>query len=110
MKNKGQKLLDKTISRRFIFLSLFKSIVIGSIGWRLFDLQLIENQKYEKLSDDNQFDYHIVPPERGRILDREMRLLAGNMDGFSLVLNWNKTLDIDSILKKILSFIYINKK
>ena len=110
MKNKNQKLLDQTISRRFFFLSFLKSIVVGTIGWRLFDLQLIENQKYEKLSDDNQFNYHIVPPERGRILDRKMRLLAGNMDGFSLVLNWNKTLDVDVILKKILSIININQK
>ena len=75
-----------------------------------FDLQMIENQKYEKLSDDNQFNYHIIAPERGRILDRKMRLLAGNMDGFSLVLNWNKKLNVDLILDKVLSVININKK
>ena len=110
MKNKGQKLLDQTISRRFFFLSFLKSIVVGAIGWRLFDLQLIENQKYERLSDNNQFNYHIIAPERGRILDRKMRLLAGNMDGFSLVLNWNKKLDVEKILIKILSVININEK
>jgi len=104
MKIKSQKLLDQTISRRFLFLSMLKSLAIGSIGWRLFDLQIIENQKYEKLSDNNQFNYHVVPPERGQILDREMRLLAGNMDGFSLILNWNKNLKIDLIIKK--NFIY----
>ena len=67
MKNKSQKFLDQTISRRFFFLSFLKSIVVGAIGWRLFDLQMIENQKYEKLSDNNQFNYHIIAPERGRI-------------------------------------------
>jgi len=110
MKNKSQIFLDQTISRRFFFLSFLKSVVVGVIGWRLFDLQMIENQKYKKLSDDNQFNYHIIAPERGRILDRKMRLLAGNMDGFSLVLNWNKTLDVDLILEKILSIININQK
>ena len=110
MKNKSQNFLDQTISRRFFFLSFLKSVVVGVIGWRLFDLQMIENQKYKKLSDDNQFNYHIIAPERGRILDRKMRLLAGNMDGFSLVLNWNKTLDVDLILEKILSIININQK
>ena len=83
MKNKGQKFLDQTMSRRFFFLTFIKSVVVGTIGWRLFDLQLIENQKYEKLSDDNQFNYHIVAPERGRI--------------------------VESILKKILNIININK-
>ena len=110
MKNKSQKILEKTLSRRFVFLSVLKTIVVGAISWRLFDLQMIENQKYEKLSDDNQFDYHIIPPERGRILDRKMRLLAGNMDGFSLVLNWNKKLNVDTIINKILLIVNINQK
>jgi penicillin-binding protein 2 len=110
MKSKNKKLLDQMISRRFMFLFLIKGIAIGAISWRLFDLQLIENQKYEKLSDGNQFDYLIIPPERGRILDRKMRLLAGNMDGFSLVLKWNKKINTDIILKNILSVININKK
>ena len=83
MKNKSQKKLERTISKRFFLLSIFKSVVLGAIGWRFFDLQMIENRKYEKLSNDNQFDYHMIAPERGRILDRKMRLLAGNMDGFS---------------------------
>lgn len=110
MKSKNKKLLDQMISRRFMFLFLIKGIAIGAISWRLFDLQLIENQKYEKLSDGNQFDYLIIPPERGRILDRKLRLLAGNMDGFSLVLKWNKKINVDVILKNILSVISINKK
>ena len=71
---------------------------------------MIENRKYEKLSDDNQFDYHMIAPERGRILDRKMRLLAGNMDGFSLVLKWNKNINVDEIISKISNVININEK
>ena len=110
MKNKSQKKLEQTVSRRFVFLSLLKGSVMGTIGWRLFDLQLVENRKYEKLSDNNQFNYRIIAPERGRILDREMRLLAGNMDGFSLVLNWNKYLNVHQIIKKISQIIILNEK
>ena len=84
MKNKNIKKLNKKISRRFVFLSLIKGSVIGVIGWRIFDLQLIENQKYEKLSDNNRFDFDIIPPERGKILDRKMRLIAGNETLFIL--------------------------
>ena len=102
MKSISQRNLDKTISKRFFLLSIFKGSVIGTIGWRFFDLQIIENRKYEKLSDNNQFNYHMIAPERGRILDRKMRLLAGNMDGFSLVLNWNKNINEELIIKNIL--------
>ena len=71
---------------------------------------MIENRKYEKLSDNNQFNFHMIAPERGRILDRKMRLLAGNMDGFSLVLNWNKNINEDEVIKKILKIINIDQK
>ncbi len=110
MKNKSQKNLEKTISKRFFLLSIFKGVVVGSIGWRFFDLQMIENRKYEKLSDNNQFNFHMIPPERGRILDRKMRLLAGNMDGFSLVLKWNKNVNVDDVIKRILTIVNINQK
>ena len=110
MKNKSQKDLENKISKRFFLLSLLKGAVVSAIGWRFFDLQMIENRKYEKLSDENQFDYHMIAPERGRILDRKMRLLAGNMDGFSLVLKWNSNINVDEIIGKILKIISIQQK
>ena len=110
MKNKNTIKLNKTISRRFIFLSLLKASVIGAISWRLFDLQLIENQKYEKLSDNNQFDFHAITPERGKILDRKMRLIAGNEDAFHLILNWNQNLNTNDIINKILKVIKLEQK
>ena len=81
------------INRRFLLISAFKGIVFGSLGWRLFDLQLIENQKYKMLSEKNQFNYTLVLPERGQILDRKNRVLAGNMDAFSLLLSWEKNIN-----------------
>ena len=70
----------------------------------------MENQKYKKLSNQNQFNYFVIPPERGRILDSKMRLLAGNMDSFSLVLNWSETVDVKALIQKILQIIHIDKK
>ena len=110
MKNKSQKNLENKISKRFFLLSLLKGAIVSAIGWRFFDLQMIENRKYEKLSDENQFNFHMIAPVRGRILDRKMRLLAGNMDGYSLVLNWNKNTNVESIIKEILSVINIDQK
>ena len=57
------------VNRRFIFLSSLKGITFGLLTWRLFDLQIIENKKYKKLSENNQFNFSLVPPERGEIYD-----------------------------------------
>ena len=47
--------LKKNIERRFFLLSALKGISFGVLSWRLFDLQVIENKKYDKLSEKNQF-------------------------------------------------------
>ena len=54
--NKKNNILD----RRVIFLSGLKFLVFGSLTWRLFDLQLLENKKYKKLSEKNQFNFTLV--------------------------------------------------
>ena len=57
-------IFKKNIERRFFFLSALKSISFGVLSWRLFDLQVIENKKYNKLSKENQFNFILVVPER----------------------------------------------
>ena len=99
----------KSINRRFVLISSFKGIVFLTLGWRLFDLQYRENQKYERLSEKNQFNFSLVLPERGQILDRKNRVLAGNRDAFSLILNWKKELNVENILFKIKSIVSISQ-
>ncbi len=106
MKAKDKNL--KTINRRFLIILGFKAVVFGSLGWKLSDLQLVEHKKYSKLSEKNQFNYSLVLPERGQILDREERVLAGNRDAFSLILQWKKELNVDIIIFKINQIVNLN--
>lgn len=96
------------VNRRFIFLSSLKGIAFGFLSWRLFDLQIIENKKYRKLSENNQFNFSLVPPERGEIYDAKGRVLAANRDAFSLFITISKKTDIRKTLKKIFSIIDLN--
>ena len=98
---------NNILDRRVILLSGLKLFVFGSLTWRLFDLQLFENKKYKKLSEKNQFNFTLVLPERGQILDRKNRVLAGNMDSFSLILNWKESLNVENLIHKIDSIIKI---
>lgn len=72
-------------------------------------MQYRENKKYERLSEKNQFNFSLVLPERGQILDRKNRVLAGNRDAFSLILNWKKELNVENILFKIKSIVSISQ-
>ena len=87
----------KNIERRFFLFSALKGISFGVLSWRLFDLQVVENKKYDKLSKDNQFNFSLVVPERGEIYDRKGRVLAANRDAFSLYIKSSKNLNKNHI-------------
>ncbi len=101
--------LKKNIERRFFLLSALKGISFGVLSWRLFDLQVIENKKYDKLSKDNQFNFSLVVPERGEIYDRKGRVLAANRDAFSLYIKSSENININEILTKLLSITDLNE-
>jgi penicillin-binding protein 2 len=60
--------------------------VLGLSG-RLMELQLIENNRYRLLSASNQYNYRLVPPPRGRVLDRNGVELASNRPTFRLLVS-----------------------
>ncbi len=101
--------IKKDVERRFLMLSVLKGLSFGVLSWRLFDLQVIENKKYDKLSKDNQFNFSLVVPERGEIYDRKGRVLAANRDAFSLYIKSSENLNIDQILFKLMSITNLNE-
>ena len=84
MSRNKTKDLRRTMSRRGLLLGGGAVVLTSILGARLFQLQVAENNRYRRLSDRNQFDLRIVAPTRGRLFDREMRLLAGNAESFQL--------------------------
>ena len=76
--------LRRIMSRRGLLLVSGSALLTSFLGARLFQLQVAQNNRYQRLSDRNQFDVRIVAPARGRLFDRKMRLLAGNAESFEL--------------------------
>ena len=68
---------------------------------RLAHLQLVQGKKYKLLSISNQFNFRVVPPPRGDILDRNGKLIAGNRPSFRVMIETNEVKDIDNTLEQI---------
>ena len=68
--------------RRAFLLGGFAGLGMLALGGRLAHLQLIETQRYEKLSASNQFNFKLTPPPRGLIVDRNGVVLASNRPNF----------------------------
>jgi penicillin-binding protein 2 len=66
---------------------LFKSIIIICfvvLTLRLFQLQVLSGSVYRDWSDRNRIRQITLTPQRGRIVDRNGRLLVGNRPSYSL--------------------------
>ena len=94
------------LNRRTFFLYLLKLSLFSIVGWRLYNIQIKESDKYKTLSKNNQIDIEIIYPLRGKIFDINNNLLVSNKKVFDIYIipentkNLNKTLNqISEILK-----------
>ncbi|MEB3163817.1 MAG: penicillin-binding protein 2 [Prochlorothrix sp.] len=65
---------------------VISALMFGGLGTRLAYLQLVEGSKNRQLAEDNRIRLVLKPPERGRIFDRNGKLLAGSNPSYSLFL------------------------
>jgi penicillin-binding protein 2 len=80
-----------------------------ALGGRLAQLQLVEASRYQKLSAGNQFNYRLVPPPRGLILDRNGVSLASNRPNFRLMINNDKGLDAEAVMTDLQKLVPIDE-
>ena len=71
----------RTVGRQFqsvMVMVIITFLLLGGIGSRLFYLQLAQGDRNRQLADNNRIRLLPKPPERGQILDRNGKILAGN--------------------------------
>ena len=65
---------------------------------RLAQLQVIQAGQYATMASNNQFNFRLVPPPRGRVLDRDGIVIAGNRPSFRVLVVRDETKDLDQTL------------
>ncbi len=92
---------DATLSRRTAIIGLGGVGMFGVLGARLYNLQVTNAENYISLSEDNRFNYNMLLPSRGQILDRHGEALAINIPNYRVVLIPERTPNIDKALSAI---------
>ena len=90
--------------RAFLFGGL-TGVGLAALGGRLAYLQLLENSRYEKLSASNQFNFRLVPPPRGVIVDRNGVVIATNRPNFRLMVSREEGTDAEATVKSLAQFV-----
>ncbi|MEO1039748.1 MAG: penicillin-binding protein 2 [Pseudomonadota bacterium] len=73
-------------TRRALFLGAGGAAVFAGLAARLYSLQIVDHDDYRLMSEDNQFNFRLQPPSRGRILDRFGVPVADNRDSYRILL------------------------
>ncbi|MEL0068051.1 MAG: penicillin-binding protein 2 [Gammaproteobacteria bacterium] len=87
-------------SRLFIF-SILVIFMMGVLLTRVAYLQVFKNTDYQTQSNQNRIKLEPLPPNRGRIYDRNGVILAENRLVFSLEIIPEKVQDMDALLAKL---------
>ncbi|MBP6545173.1 MAG: penicillin-binding protein 2 [Phenylobacterium sp.] len=91
--------------RRAFLMGGLSGLGLLALTGRLAHLQLVEAQRYEKMSASNQFNFRLVPPPRGLIVDRNGVILASNRPNFRLLVAKDGKMDPEGTLKTLAHFV-----
>ncbi|WP_424932430.1 penicillin-binding protein 2 [Amaricoccus macauensis] len=89
------------ITRRGLMLLGLQMGVVGALGWRMRDLQIVQNAHYHLLAEENRINIRLLPPARGLIHDRNGRLLAGNRQNYRVVMVREQAGDLEAVLDRL---------
>ncbi|MFL2520755.1 MAG: penicillin-binding protein 2 [Alphaproteobacteria bacterium] len=103
-----QKKQVSIFNRRTFILFLLKLSLFSAVGWRLYNIQILDSSKYKTMSKKNQIDLEILFPVRGKIFDRNKVLIAKNEKVYDLYLIPENTKSINNTLNSLSKFIDIN--
>ena len=84
--------------RRTFVVGGLTTLGAAALTIRLAQLQVVQAQEYSTLASQNQFNFRLVPPPRGRILDRNGVTIAGNRPSFRVLVVRDETKDLDQTL------------
>ncbi|MDX2223178.1 MAG: penicillin-binding protein 2 [Rhodospirillaceae bacterium] len=76
----------RMFNRRAALLGGGQALLVGALAARLYYLQVIEAERYRMLAEDNRINIRLLPPPRGRILDRFGQALAVNQQNFRVLI------------------------
>lgn len=96
--------------KRYVLASLIAAIIFLLLLLRLWQLQIISNDHYRTLSEKNRTRYIPITAQRGRIFDRDGKLLADNRPAFDVAVLRQEVDDPSLLLERLAGFLSIDRE
>ena len=105
-----QKKQTNIQNRRTFFLFVGKLSLLSIVGWKLFNIQILDSSKYKTLSKNNQINIEIIYPIRGEIKDRNENIIATNKKVYDLYIIPEQSKNLQETLNNLNNYINFNFK
>jgi len=89
---------EKILTRRAALLAGGQALLGATLAARMYQLQVLEKDRYTVLADENRINLRLVAPQRGRIFDRFGVILADNRRNYRVVVVPEQAGDLEATL------------
>ena len=100
---------QKLFSRRAAILAGAQASVLAALTARMYQLQILEADRYLVLADENRINLRLLAPMRGRILDRFGIVLADSQPSYQLVIVAEQAGDVAATLDALGTLIEVSE-
>ncbi len=91
----------KILTRRLFLFGSFQASLFSLLAGRMYFLQVVESEGYSLLADENRINLRLLPPPRGKILDRNGFEVAGNQRNYRVIIVPEQTKSVSRTLESL---------
>ncbi len=88
----------RSLTRRALVLGGLQLGLFGLLGARLYQLQVVQKDRYSLLAEENRINMRLLAPPRGRLVDRFGEDLAINRRNYKVMLVREQSQDLEETL------------
>jgi penicillin-binding protein 2 len=101
---------DRTFTRRAVLLTAGKIALLGTLGARLYNLQIVDGQKYREMAEGNRIRLLPTIPKRGRFIDRTGKIIADGNIRYQLYFDPQSGMDKVANIEKICTIMKLSEE
>ena len=98
---KGDGERSGLFTRRALVLGGAQAALLTALAGRLYQLQVVETERFASLADDNRINLRLLPPSRGLIFDRSGHPLAVNRNNFRAMVASDRGRGADILIERL---------
>src|SRR5215471_20633180 len=100
---------QKLLTRRAALLAGGQAVLGGALAARMYQLQILDRDKYAVMAEENRINVRLLAPPRGRILDRFGVPLADNRPNYRVVVVPEQTGNLGGTVDAIAKLIEVSE-